>query len=499
MSNPRFFPDTDPHRVTGQRLILTAVSLTSFLGALDMSIVNIANPVIIKSFQVSVGMGSLVILSYMLTISALILIMGKLGDRYGFRTLIITGLVIFGIGSFFCGIAPDIYFLIGSRILQAVGAAMFSAIGPAIITKFLPESKRGKSLGYLISLSAVGFALGPGIGGFITQYAGWHWIFFLNLPVVVIAIVLSWHCIPRQLPVAVQKPQTIFGPVTFIVATLCILLTFSLFQVPGTPDLVLLLLFITGIAFSLLFWQLEKRNPDPLISPVLFRNPHFRAGIIASLIVTMLFSGVTYLMPLYLVNSRHLDPFTAGMIMTVPALLSIIVAPIAGSLADRHGSIVVSSVAIAFAAVGFLVFVIFDPVTVIIVIIAGMLVTRVSTAAFFGPNGKLIMNQCPEGTIGNGSGMMMTIRHFGFVLGIALFQSVFALRMYAAGIPRDGTPLVPRLSPAFSVLGYQAVYFISFILCIVVILILRKTKEGLENTSDLPGADPKKPEPHNLG
>ncbi|MDP3564669.1 MAG: MFS transporter, partial [Methanoregula sp.] len=170
-SIPRFFPAADPHSLTGRRLILASVSLASLLGALDMSIVNIANPAIIKSFQVSVGMGSLVILTYMLTISALIMIMGKLGDHLGFRPLLIGGLVIFGMGSFLCGMAPDIYFLIGSRILQAVGAAMFSAIGPAIITTFLPVSERGKSLGYLISLSAVGFALGPGLGGFITQYA----------------------------------------------------------------------------------------------------------------------------------------------------------------------------------------------------------------------------------------------------------------------------------------------------------------------------------------
>jgi MFS family permease len=127
-----------------------------------MSIVNIANPTIIKSFQVSVGMGSLVILAYMLTISALILFMGKLGDRYGFHPLFITGLVVFGIGSFLCGIAPDIYFLIGSRILQATGAAMFSAIGPAIITgssRNPPGGSRWAILSLfplLVSLSAPG-------------------------------------------------------------------------------------------------------------------------------------------------------------------------------------------------------------------------------------------------------------------------------------------------------------------------------------------------------
>lgn len=475
------FPAADPRTVTGQRLILASVCLASLLGALDMSIVNIANPTIIQSFHVSVGMGSLVILAYMLTISTLILVMGKLGDRYGFRPLFITGLVVFGIGSFLCGIAPDICFLIGSRILQATGAAMFSAIGPAIITGFLPASTRGRSLGYLIALSAVGFALGPGIGGFITQYASWQWIFFLNLPVVGIALVLGWHALPRQ-QLPEQKPLRFSGMAVFILAMLCILLAFSLFQVPGTPDLTLLSLFVAGVLLGLCFWQLEKRSPAPLISPALLQDPDFRSGLAACFIVTVLFSGVTYLMPLYLLNSHHLDSFTAGIVMTVPALLSIIVAPLAGNLADRYGTKKISMLAVTLTAAGFLLFVTYNPTTILLVIIIGMLVTRVSTAAFFGPNGKLIMNHCPEGTVGNGSGVMMMIRYTGFVFGIVVFQSVFALRMYAAGIPRDGTPLVPRLTPELSGIGYQAVYLASFLLCLVALYILWRTKETPEST-----------------
>jgi len=467
----------DPTSITGQRLILASVSLASLLGALDMSIVNIANPAIIKSLNVSIGMGSLVILSYVLTISVLILLMGKLGDRIGFRALLLGGFVIFGIGSFLCGISTCIQWLIAARILQAVGAAMFSAIGPAVITEFLPESQRGKSLGYLISLSAVGFALGPGIGGFIAQYADWHWIFFLNIPIIILALILGWYCIPRQTRPPVQKKMRISGPATFVIALLCILLAFSLFQVPSTPDLILILLLVIGVLSGIIFWQIERRSSNPLISPTLLKNRDFRAGILSCLIITMLFSGITYLMPLYLVNSRHLDQFTAGLIMTVPALVSIFIAPIAGSLSDRHGAILVSSAAIWLTAIGFLIFATFNPWTVVFLIVAGMIVTRVSTAAFFGPNGKLIMNHCPEGTIGNGSGVMMTVRHIGLVFGIALFQSIFALRMYAMGVPRDGTPLVSKLTPAMSELGYQAVYFTSFILCLIVILILRKTKE----------------------
>ena len=157
-----------------------------------------------------------------------------------------------------------------------------------------------------------------------------------------------------------------------------------------------MLLFLAGVVMGGIFVLRERHNPDPLINPVLARNRDFGLGILACLIITTLFSGVTYLMPLYLINSRHLDQFIAGLIMTAPALLSILVAPASGSLADRHGSILISMIAVGLAAAGFLIFFTFNPLTLVGIIIAGMLVTRVSTAAFFGPNARLIMGHCPR-------------------------------------------------------------------------------------------------------
>ena len=169
-SIPIFRSAPDPGSLTGQRIIVATVSLASLMGALDMSIVNITLPSIIRAWQIPIGEGSLVIISYMLAITALILFMGKLGDRYGFRSLFLIGLALFGLGSFLCGVAPDITSLIVFRVLQGAGAAMFSAIGPAVITTYLPSSVRGKSLGFLIAMSAVGYAVGPGLGGFISQF-----------------------------------------------------------------------------------------------------------------------------------------------------------------------------------------------------------------------------------------------------------------------------------------------------------------------------------------
>jgi EmrB/QacA subfamily drug resistance transporter len=476
-SIPIFHTAPDPGSLTGQRIIVATVSLASLMGALDMSIVNITLPSIIRAWQIPIGEGSLVIIAYMLTITALILFMGKLGDRYGFRSLFLIGLALFGLGSFLCGVAPDITSLIAFRVLQGAGAAMFSAIGPAVITTYLPSSVRGKSLGFLIAMSAVGYAVGPGLGGFISQFAGWRWVFFINLPIVIAALFMSWYCLPSATGTTEQKPLNFVSPALFVISLVLLLAAFSFYQVAGTPDIDLLLLLVFGLVVGAIFVLREHNNPDPLISPALIRNRDFQFGIITCLIITTLFSGVTYLMPLYLINSRHLDPFLAGLIMTVPALLSIIVAPAAGSLADRHGSLTISIIAVGLAAAGFLIFFTFNPRTLVVVIVAGMIVTRVSTAAFFGPNARLIMGHCPQDAVGDGSGVMMTVRHVGMVIGIAFFQSVFAIRMYMAGIPRDGTPLVSKLTPALSVLGYQAVYLTSFVLCIIVIILIRRTHD----------------------
>lgn len=483
---------TDPQvtqNKTAQHLLLVTVSFASLLGALDMSIVNISIPSIIKDLNISIGLGTLVIISFLLTITPLILIMGKLADRYGFRTIFLWGFLIFGLGSAFCGLSPGIYCLIFSRIVQAVGAAMLASVSPAIVTRYFPESELGRSLGCLIACSALGYALGPGIGGIITSSLSWRWIFYITLPVIAAGLLMGYWYIPRDTRTILRKPFDRNGALLLLITLGGILGAFSFYQVPGTPDSVLLLLFGIGICAGILLLICERNHPDPLIVTSLVKNRNFTLGILTCFIITALFSGVTYLMPLYLVNSRHLDQFVAGLIMMIPALISLIAAPLSGSLSDKYGSPRVSGAAVGITALGFLVLFTFNPATGLVLIIAGVLVTRVSTAAFFGPNGRLIMGTCPSEAMGTGAGMMMMVRHVGLVFGIALFQSTFAIRMYMEGIARDGTPLVPRLTPAQSVLGYHAVYAVAFCLCIMVVTLSLLTKDP-EEEEDREGDSP---------
>lgn len=470
-AKPALSGAADPGTSRVHGMILVTVSLVSLVSAIDMSIVNIALPAIVSDMGVSIGLGSLATLSFLLTLTSLTLVMGKLADRFGLWTMFFQGFLVFGLGSVLCGIAPHIVYLIGARVIQAAGIAMLASVGPAIIARHLPASVLGRSLGYLIASAALGYALGPVIGGFIIQFFSWRWIFFVTLPPVTVSLLLGLRYIPRDIPQRPRDPFDTTGTVLSITAIAGILSAFALLQVPGIPDMALVALFAAGIIAGAGFIQRERRNPDPLILTGPAVNQGFSLGIISCFIVTTLFSGATYLLPLYMINSRHLDPSVAGLILMVPALISLVAAPFFGSLSDRFGSPAISAATIGISTLGFFLIFTFNPVTGLILIMAGILVSRVFSAAFFGPNAKQILENCPRESTGTGAGMLMLVRHAGLLFGIALFQNIFALRMYLEGIPRNGTPLVPRLTPALSVQGYQAVYAVAICLCIVVIVL----------------------------
>jgi EmrB/QacA subfamily drug resistance transporter len=457
-------------------VVVFIIAIAAFLSAFDMSVVNIVLPVISKSMGASVGDVSLSVTVYLLVLSGLILSLGRIGDYIGFKEIFILGFGIFAVGSLLCGLSFNIQSLIIFRIIQAIGGAMFTAVGPAIITTAIPKRKRGESLGFQVSLSALGYATGPGIGGFCAEFLGWRWIFFLNVPVAILGIYFGRRYLPGFEKKADLKHLNIFGMVASFVCITSILLGFSLYQVPGTADSTLLLCFLVGLISLCVFVIFEKLTKNPLIYPGIFQNRNFTLGVVSCFITMALFSGVTYLLPYYLIGFRKLDPILSGMIMTAPAVMSIIVAPISGWLADTKGSRMVSVGCIIITIIAFFLFSTFNDNTSLLVIIVYLIVMRFSTTAFYSPNGRLIMSSCPQGSEGSASGIMMTARYAGMNIGIALFQTIFAVRMYMYGVPRDGTPLVGRITHAMSLVGYQAVYLVAMVLAALALIMVLHTR-----------------------
>ena len=255
-----------------QNLVLFILALSTFMASLDSTIVNISLPAIAASFGVSLSMVSWVAMSYLLVLSGLLLAFGKLGDMKGFRKIFIAGFAVFTVGSLLCGLSFSIGSLIGSRFIQGIGAAALEAIGPAMVAIYLPREIRGKALGILATVISVGIAAGPIIGGFLTQYASWHWIFFINVPIGICAVILGIRCIPVDRVPAKSGPFDYPGAIIFFFALAALLWPVDEGLTLGWTSPAILGSFGISAVLWVLFILRETRSRDPLCDFALFRN-----------------------------------------------------------------------------------------------------------------------------------------------------------------------------------------------------------------------------------
>ncbi|NLF11004.1 MAG: MFS transporter, partial [Anaerolineaceae bacterium] len=185
--------------------VMAAVGMGIILATIDGSIVNVALPTLVRAFDTGFAAVQWVVLAYLLTVTTLMLSVGRLGDMIGKKPLYVAGFVIFTLGSVLCGLSPTIGWLIGFRILQAIGAALLMALGMAIVTEAFPPSERGKALGISGSMVSIGIVLGPVLGGLIIGALSWHWIFYVNLPVGIVGTWMVLHFVPARRPVGGQR------------------------------------------------------------------------------------------------------------------------------------------------------------------------------------------------------------------------------------------------------------------------------------------------------
>ena len=199
-------------------MIVIVIALGSFMAGLDATIVNIALPTIAKSFDVSTVAVSWVLNAYLIILVSLLLAASRLGDMKGYRNIFLGGFALFTLGSALCGLSPTIDILILSRMIQAVGGAVISALGAVMVTSYLSASLRGQALGIVAMFTMLGAALGPVVGGFLTSAFSWQYIFLVNLPVGIVAIILGMHILPKTAPVAPKAKLDIPGVLLVFVA-----------------------------------------------------------------------------------------------------------------------------------------------------------------------------------------------------------------------------------------------------------------------------------------
>ncbi len=255
--------------------VMAAVAMGIFLATIDGSIVNVALPILETELNTTFALVQWVVLAYLLTVTTLMLGIGRLADMFGKKPLYTAGLVVFTLGSFFCGISSSVYMLIAFRVFQAVGAAMLMALGAAIVTEGFPPSERGRALGISGTLVSIGVIAGPTMGGLILKNLSWHWIFFVNLPVGILGLIMVLRYLPARKPVGGEKFD-LQGAVFLFLTLIFFLVGLTTGQEIGFSSPFVIALLVASAAGLVFFIRLEGRLPHPMVDLSLFRCPAFQ-------------------------------------------------------------------------------------------------------------------------------------------------------------------------------------------------------------------------------
>ncbi len=401
--------------------VLGIICAGIFISTLDGSILNIANPIIAESFSVTMNEVQWVTTSYMLVITATLLFFGKFGDQIGSQKVYAYGFLCFTGGSFLCSISPALYYLIASRLFQAVGASMMMSTGVGIISNTFPAGEKGKALGLTSSMVGIGNMAGPVIGGVILANFGWSSIFLVNIPIGLIGFYLALKHLPAQPLNPDQGRYDVAGMLLFALGSVMLLLSLSNNSAAAPV--------IAVVAISLLisFYFYERNQVQPLLDFTLFRIKPFLFGNIMIFIAQMSQIWVIFLIPFYMEDFMQLSPQLMGLYMTIPPVCLAITAPLTGSLSDRIGPGRLTSIGLFLMTLSHLILSSLSSGNSTLKITAGLLLIGIGMGFFASPNSNSIFRSIPGEKAGYTGGFTATTRNFSISLGIAASASIFTL------------------------------------------------------------------------
>jgi len=411
-------------------IILLAIGMGAFLATIDGGIVNIGLNTLVREFGQPLVVIEWVVLAYMLTVSSLMLSIGRLGDMFGKKNLFLAGMVIFTIGSVLCGLSPSIYWLIGFRVLQAVGSAILMALGTAMVTDAFPSRERGKALGIFGTLVSIGIITGPSIGGIILESLSWHWLFFVNLPVGIIGVILVVRYVPDSRPGRKQHFDYPGAALLFISLS-SLLFSLSLIQSSAFSNpLTFILLGVFAVTLVTFIFH-ENRASEPMIDLSMFKNRLFSVNLVTGFITFVTTAGIMIILPLYLQNVLRFGPQQSGLMMAVTPLMVAFTAPIAGTLSDRFGSRVITSIGLLVLLTGQFAVSTLSADTSVLGYLLRFIPVGIGIGMFQAPNNSAIMGSVPRERAGVASSLLSLTRTIGQTSGIAMLGAFWERRVDA--------------------------------------------------------------------
>ncbi|WP_425290921.1 MFS transporter [Spirosoma linguale] len=406
-------------------IILGTVMFGTFMSTLDSSIVNIALPTIRRELNAGDSV-EWIVLCYLLTTTSTLLIMGKLSDWIGRRQMYITGFFVFVLGSLLCGLAWSLWSLVGFRVVQGLGAAMIYSIGPAIISDAFSSKERGQAMGLMGSVVAAGSSAGPVIGGLLLGKFGWSSIFFVNVPIGLLAIWRAWTILPESPKVTGQRFDLV-GAGLFLVGVTTLLTAIEFGPEPrygwDNPLVIGLLSVGSILLVSFLFW--EMRVKEPMLRLSLFRIRPFTMAILAAFCGFLASGGNLFVIPFFLQQLLKLNPERAGLVLLAGPLTLSVVAPLGGYLSSRVSTRWLSSFGLLITATGYFAFSFLDTSWDWKDVVWRSSLVSLGFGLFQSPNSSSALNAAPLDQRGIASSMIAFMRNLGFVVGIALAAAVW--------------------------------------------------------------------------
>ena len=410
----------------------------AFMSTLDASIVNISLPTIVRSLDTHLTAVAWVVMAYLIVITGCLLMMGRLSDLFGQKQIYLLGFLAFTLGSALCGFSPTIYFLIGSRMLQGLGASALMANGSAILTTAYPEEDRGKALGIMGSVISVGFLTGPILGGFLVEHLGWRSIFFINLPVGAVGIYLSSKVLDKE-GSAEKAPVDLLGAF-LIFLFLASLLLFLNRMSRGSDPLVWIWLFLLLLCLGL-FILVELRSSSPLVELKLFRRRLFVSSLGASFLSFWTGAAHTFVMPFFLQDILEFSPAKAGMFIFPIALTVMVTAPLGGRFSDRVGVRIPATLGLTLTALTIFSFTLLKPSASDWDILWRQIVLGIGISLFNPANNSAIIGSLPREKVGLASSFLALSRNLGMVIGVAFAEMVISFSLSSSPLERaKGSP-----------------------------------------------------------
>ena len=428
-------PQPPPTTVTPEhtnRYIILIIVLTGILMAvLDGIVVSIALPTMTAFFGVDVAQSQWTITAYLITMTSLLLVFGKVSEYTGKVRLFITGMALFTASSMACGLSTGLMMLIGFRVLQAIGAAMVFSISGAIIFTAFPVTERGRAMGYLGATVAIGSIAGPIVGGFLVGTLGWEYIFFINVPIGVVLLLAA----VRFLRIDEQRTSdlNLDVPGSVSLVMLMVALILMLGELANGISLMVLPYALLFIIATGAFIRHETHAKNPLVELDIFRNPLFSLATISMILYFIANFMISVTGPFYFEGVMGLEPSQVGMVYLVMPAIMVILSPVTGWLYDRYYSPHYATVGMVIVGGAFFVSgyaTIIQNLTLILISFAGV---GVGSALFQSPNNTDLMSSLPPQKMGMASSVTATGRNLGMALGVSISTILVSSILRASG------------------------------------------------------------------